>query len=141
MSERPVSTPERSCPLILHADEALARPWRDPGMLDGMRHPDSRAALERHRPYGLAPWPKAQGARASATAPTWSTRQRLGRAVVKADADAFAANALPVIRPIEAQGATTLRAIAAALNERAIRTARGGEWYGTTVRNLLVRLP
>jgi DNA invertase Pin-like site-specific DNA recombinase len=67
--------------------------------------------------------------------------QRLGRAVVKADADAFAVNVLPVIRQIEAQGAATLRAIAAALNKRGIRTARGGEWHGTTVRNLLARLP
>ena len=67
--------------------------------------------------------------------------QRLGRAVVKADADAFAVNVLPVVRQIEAQGATSLRAIAAALNERGIRTARGGVWHGTTVRNLLARLP
>ena len=41
-------------------------------------------------------------------------------------ADAFAANVLPVVRQIQAAGATTHRAIAEALNARGIRTARGG---------------
>ena len=35
--------------------------------------------------------------------------------------------------------ATTHRAIAAALNARGIRTARGGAWHDSTVRNLLAR--
>jgi hypothetical protein len=43
---------------------------------------------------------------------------------------------LPVVRQIQA---TTSRAIAAALNARGIRTARGGAWYDSTVRNLLAR--
>jgi hypothetical protein len=47
------------------------------------------------------------------------------------------ANALPIVRQIEAAGATTHRAIAAALNARGIRTARGGAWHDSTVRNLL----
>ena len=57
----------------------------------------------------------------------------------RADADAFAANVLPIIRQIQASGATTARAIATALNERGVRTARGGEWHDSTVRNLLRR--
>lgn len=57
----------------------------------------------------------------------------------RASADAFAANVLPVVRQIEAAGAKTHRAIAAALNARGIRTARGGDWHHTTVRNLLTR--
>jgi hypothetical protein len=36
-------------------------------------------------------------------------------------------------------GATTKHAIAAALNARGIRTARGGAWHDSTVRNLLAR--
>jgi Recombinase len=36
-------------------------------------------------------------------------------------------------------GATTLRAVAEALNTRGIRTARGGAWYAATVQNLLAR--
>jgi hypothetical protein len=44
-----------------------------------------------------------------------------------------------VVRQIQASGATTLRAIAAALNARGIRTARGGVWHAMTVQNLLAR--
>ena len=57
----------------------------------------------------------------------------------RAAADAFAANALPVIRSIEVSGVTGHRAIAAALNARGVRTARGGDWHATTVANLLRR--
>ena len=46
----------------------------------------------------------------------------------KANADRFAANALPVIEQIKASGATSLRAIARALNARGVATARGGVW-------------
>ena len=57
-------------------------------------------------------------------------------AVNRANADSFAANVLPVMRQIEQTGATTPRAIAAALNARGIHTARGGRWHDSTVRNL-----
>jgi DNA invertase Pin-like site-specific DNA recombinase len=62
-----------------------------------------------------------------------------GAQTQRAAADAFAANVLPVVRQLQAAGATTPRAIAAALNERRVRTARGGEWHDSTVRNLLQR--
>jgi DNA invertase Pin-like site-specific DNA recombinase len=65
--------------------------------------------------------------------------QALGATANKAAADAFAANVLPAVRQIQASGATTLRAIAEALNARGIRTARGGAWYAATVQNLLAR--
>ena len=54
-------------------------------------------------------------------------------------ADAFAANVLPLVRQLQAAGATTSRAIAAGLNARGVKTARGGEWHDSTVRNLLAR--
>jgi Recombinase len=54
-------------------------------------------------------------------------------------ADAFAANVLPIVRQIQASGAATFRAIATALNNRGVRTARGGIWRDSTVRNLLAR--
>lgn len=57
----------------------------------------------------------------------------------RAGADHFAANVLPIVREIQAAGATSLRDIAAALNARGIHTARGGAWHSTTVRNLLRR--
>jgi hypothetical protein len=46
---------------------------------------------------------------------------------------------LPIIHQIQAAGAATPRAIAAALNARGIRTARGGTWHDSTVRNVLAR--
>jgi DNA invertase Pin-like site-specific DNA recombinase len=57
----------------------------------------------------------------------------------RAGADQFAANVLPIVREIQNSGLTTLRDIAAALNARGVRTARGGQWHSTTVRNLLRR--
>jgi len=45
-----------------------------------------------------------------------------------------------VVRQILASGATTLRAVADALNSRGIRTARGGQWHAMTVQNLLARV-
>jgi DNA invertase Pin-like site-specific DNA recombinase len=62
-----------------------------------------------------------------------------GAASQRAEADAFAAKVLPMVRAIQGDGVTTLRAIAAALNERGVRTARGGDWHDSTVRNLLAR--
>ena len=65
--------------------------------------------------------------------------QTLGVAANAAGADAFAANVMPIVRQIQTSGVTTTRAIAAALNARGIRTARGGAWHNSTVRNLLAR--
>ena len=62
-----------------------------------------------------------------------------GVATNRKAADAFAANVLPIVRQIQAAGATTHRAIAQALNDRGVRTARGGDWHDSTVRNLLAR--
>ena len=54
-------------------------------------------------------------------------------------AESFASNVLPLVRQIQAAGAITHRAIAQALNARGVRTARGGVWHDSTVRNLLAR--
>jgi DNA invertase Pin-like site-specific DNA recombinase len=81
---------------------------------------------------------KAQGA-ILANRTNLGEAQSMGAAANRASEDAFAANVLPIVRQIEAAGATTHRAIAAALNARGIRTARGGAWHDSTVRNLLAR--
>ncbi|MGY4466580.1 DNA invertase Pin-like site-specific DNA recombinase [Bradyrhizobium sp. LB9.1b] len=65
--------------------------------------------------------------------------QAKGVATNREAADAFAANVLPVVRQIQSAGATTHRAIAQELNDRGVRTARGGDWHDSTVRNLLAR--
>jgi DNA invertase Pin-like site-specific DNA recombinase len=54
-------------------------------------------------------------------------------------ADRFAANVLPVIRDIQNSGATSLRAVAAALTARGVRTARGGTWTPVHVNAILRR--
>jgi DNA invertase Pin-like site-specific DNA recombinase len=63
----------------------------------------------------------------------------LGNAANRAKADQFAANVLPIVRELVATGLTTTRAIAAALNARGVKTARGGDWHSSTVANLLRR--
>ncbi len=62
-----------------------------------------------------------------------------GCAVHQRLADQRAADILPVIREVQASGIRTLQGIADALNARGVRTARGGQWFPTTVRNLLRR--
>ena len=61
------------------------------------------------------------------------------RAGNRAKADRFAEAILPIIDQIRESGATTLTDIAAGLNARNIRTARGRRWYPTTVKNILDR--
>jgi hypothetical protein len=56
--------------------------------------------------------------------------------VNRARALTHAENVLPVIKQIRAGGAS-LRQMAAELNARGIKTARGGKWHATTVRNIL----
>jgi DNA invertase Pin-like site-specific DNA recombinase len=50
------------------------------------------------------------------------------RVAVSANAAAFAADLAPVLADIQAAGHTSLRAIAAELTSRGIRTRRGGKW-------------
>jgi DNA invertase Pin-like site-specific DNA recombinase len=65
--------------------------------------------------------------------------QAKGAAARQERAAAFARNVLPVIREIQQAGTRDLRGIAAALNARGVRTARGGAWHQSSVRNLLLR--
>jgi len=66
------------------------------------------------------------------------TAARKGVSVNAAKADAHAANVLPIIAELQKDGAS-LRQIAAALNDRGVKTARGGQWQATTVRNIIAR--
>jgi DNA invertase Pin-like site-specific DNA recombinase len=60
-----------------------------------------------------------------------------GRAVAKANARRFAANVRPIIEEIMRAGATSHNAVAAKLNERNVRTARGGKWTHVQVGAIL----
>jgi DNA invertase Pin-like site-specific DNA recombinase len=62
------------------------------------------------------------------------------QATVKANANRFAQDLAPVIADIQAQGHSTLRALARELTARGIQTRQGGRWQVSNVRNLLARL-
>lgn len=62
-----------------------------------------------------------------------------GAATQAAQAVAFAANVMPIIRQVQAAGITSARGIAAALNARGVRTARDGQWSARTVIDAMGR--
>ncbi len=57
----------------------------------------------------------------------------------KAAADAVARSLRPVIKEIAAEGITTIRGVAEALNRRNTPTPRGGRWHPTSVARLFAR--
>ena len=89
------------------------------------------AAVAEHEREAISARTKAALAAAKARGvklggPKLKRAQRRGIASNKAKADRFAADVRPVIEQIKASGATSLRAIAKALNARGVPTARGG---------------
>jgi DNA invertase Pin-like site-specific DNA recombinase len=110
-------------PFMLHIYAALAEKER------ALIADRTRAALAQKKAQGTALGNRTNLADAQAK----------GVATNRKAADAFAANVLPIVKQIQAAGATTHRAIAQALNDRGVRTARGGDWHDSTVRNLLAR--
>jgi DNA invertase Pin-like site-specific DNA recombinase len=85
---------------------------------------------------------KARGAKLGWSNPERASEQRQaakkGAAVNRAKADELAANVQPIVKELQGEG-MSLRRIAATLNERGIKTARGGVWAAATVRNILAR--
>ena len=63
-----------------------------------------------------------------------------GVEAVKDNAQRYAMDLKGTVGEIRASGKTSLPAIAAELNARHIQTRRGGQWYASSVRNLLARL-
>jgi DNA invertase Pin-like site-specific DNA recombinase len=113
-------------PFILHLFAALAEKER---ALIGVR---TKAALAAAKARGVRLGnPRLDEARKAA--------HKAAAAANEAAAERHAATVLPIIREIKRAGARTLREIADALNARGVRTARGGQWYATTVRNVLAR--
>jgi DNA invertase Pin-like site-specific DNA recombinase len=109
-------------PFILHLFAALAEKER------AMIATRTRDALRRVKARGV----KLGG-------PKLAQARRTAAKAIKANADRHAANVLPIIREIQRAGATSLRAIAEALNARGVTTARGGKWHAMTVSNVLAR--
>jgi DNA invertase Pin-like site-specific DNA recombinase len=109
-------------PFVLHLFAALAEKER--ALISTRTRQALAAAKERGVTLGS---PKLSKARESAVAS------------IKAGADQHAANILPIIREAQRAGATTLRAVADALNARGIPTPRGGVWHAMSVKNVLDR--
>jgi DNA invertase Pin-like site-specific DNA recombinase len=109
-------------PFVLHLYAALAEKER---VLISQR---TKAALKAA---------KARGTRLGN--PNLKRIRGVGPAALKAEAERFAANVLPIIRVAQKAGARSLRDIAEVLNARGVRTARGGKWAATQVRDILRR--
>ena len=110
-------------PFMLHVYAALAEKKRR------MISERTRAALAAR---------KRQGARLG-NRTNLAEAHALGAARTAEAARRFAANVAPVIRQVQESGVTSLRGIAAILNARGVRTARGGRWAATQVGAVLAR--
>jgi len=110
-------------PFMLHIYAALAEKERR------MISERTRAALAAR---------KRQGARLGNPA-NLAAAGRFGAARTADGASRFAENVAPVIREIRASGVASLRGIADVLNNRGVRTARGGKWAATQVSAVLAR--
>ena len=65
--------------------------------------------------------------------------QPLAREVISKHADQHADNIIPTLRQIVKSGVRSVHAMAEQLNQRGVKTARGGSWHGTTILNLIRR--
>lgn len=110
-------------PFMLHLYAALAEKER---RLIADR---TRAALQAKKAAGAALGNRANLAAAGS----------IGRASQAKTADQFARAVLPVLEAIRKSGASSLAEIAKSLNARGIRSATGGDWHRSAVRNLLAR--
>src|SRR4030088_3541564 len=63
----------------------------------------------------------------------------LGRSALMDGADEVVGRLAPIVRSAQSEGATTLRAMAQALNRRGVKSPRGGTWHPSAVANLLSR--
>jgi DNA invertase Pin-like site-specific DNA recombinase len=109
-------------PFVLHLFAALAEKER--ALISGRTKSALAAAKAKGVKLGN---PRIEAARTRAVAS------------LQAEADRAASNVLPIIAEIRKSGATTLRAIAEALNARGVPTPRGGRWHAMSVRNVLAR--
>jgi DNA invertase Pin-like site-specific DNA recombinase len=110
-------------PFMLHLYAALAEKERR------MISERTRGALASRKLQGTKLGNPTSASQAAAT----------GRDVQVKSADQFAETIRPVIASLRKAGVTSLRGIAIALNNRGIRTARGGGWQVSNVRNILAR--
>jgi DNA invertase Pin-like site-specific DNA recombinase len=102
------------------------------------------AAVAQHEREAISERTKAALAAAKARGkklggPRLATARKASLKARSKAADTFAANVRPIIKEIQASGISSLRGVAKALNARGVRTARGSEWTGVQVSNVLER--
>jgi len=68
-----------------------------------------------------------------------TTAGLIGRRVQASAADQFVTGLYPQLLAVQRSGASSLAEIADGLNERGVRSAKGGKWHRSAVRNLLAR--
>ena len=110
-------------PFMLHVYAALAEKERR------MIAERTRAALAARKRQGVALGNPTNLAEAG----------RRGAARTAEAARRFAESLAPMIRQVQASGVGSLRGVAAVLNARGVRTARGGKWAATQVGAVLAR--
>jgi DNA invertase Pin-like site-specific DNA recombinase len=110
-------------PFMLHIYAALAEKER------ALIAERTRVALAQKRASGMQLGNRTNLAAASV----------IGARANRVAADVFSSNIFPLIAQIQNSGIRSLREIASTLNTRGVRTARGGIWHATTVRNILQR--
>ncbi len=82
---------------------------------------------------------KARGAKLGSPKRFGGKVYREGGKAAKRDADEFAKRVLPTIKTMH-DGGKGLRQIARELEDMGVRTARGGQWTATAVKNVLARM-
>jgi DNA invertase Pin-like site-specific DNA recombinase len=110
-------------PFMLHLYAALAEKER---RLISER---TRAALQAR---------KAQGAKLG-NPRNVDAAAAIGRKAQVESANQLAANIMPIIASLRESGVSDLRGLAHALNTRGVRTARGGRWHVSNVKNVIDR--
>jgi len=112
-------------PFMLHIYAALAEKERR------MISERTRAALAACKRQGAQlgnPTNRAEAGKAGAAATAEGARR-------------FAENVVPIIQQVQASEVNSLGGVAAALNARGVRSARGGRWAATQVGAVLARAP
>jgi DNA invertase Pin-like site-specific DNA recombinase len=66
--------------------------------------------------------------------------QQIGHEVIVKQADQRASDILPILKQIVASGVRSCHVVAQQLNQRGVKSARGGAWHGTTILNLIRRM-
>ena len=83
---------------------------------------------------------KASGVRLLGNPRNIAQAGEVGRTMQTATSNEFASAMVPLLTAIRNSGANTLEEITQALNQRGVRSARGGQWYASSVSNLLARV-